>query len=346
MKEHLEIEKKFFLDDTGIVNTLIDQLKVAPFSQLFENDAYFTDWSGSYVENRTCLRVRETENNEFLSIDFKGKSGDLGNLYAKSELNVPVSKNQISGFFRLFSLLGFHKYVSVNKNRTTYRREDGHYQLNLVVDEITGIGSFIEIELTVSLSKVSHQEAERYFHNEILSKLDNIPMSEALLPYRDIVGKEVKQEFLSTPGHIFIDVDYLYCSMQNSNGRGFSEMQQFNSFFYAEMVPNFDESAQNISQSDAHALSLLNRTIPIVMVTSAPTQLARLIPEIPILSIMEAKNIASAKDTLISSSQNMESQFSQLKSLVKRHTPGISILGCGKFQIDTYAELYLIHQYA
>ena len=42
-------------------------------SNIHDIDEYFTDINGEYIQNRTCLRIRKT-NNKSMELTFKGKS--------------------------------------------------------------------------------------------------------------------------------------------------------------------------------------------------------------------------------------------------------------------------------
>lgn len=313
IQEHLEIERKFFLHDDEIIPELIRRLDVSEKSKTYENDAYFTDLDGVYVENRTCLRVREVEGQEQVTIDFKGKSSAPSGMFAKSELNIPIHRNQISAFFHLFGLLGFHKYISVNKDRTTYGRTTPEgYEINLVVDRIHGVGAFVEIELTAPLSITQASDPHVYFEEHVSSVVHGLPLEEAFLPYRDIVAQRIKSSFLAGAQNIFIDIG----------------------------------SAPTLSQFEVATLQLLGTSQTVSFICASPTSTVTSVDGIPIISVGKALQMSQKDDLVIVSSSEVESAFPNHRKLLKRSTPGIHIPTSKLFQLDSYAEIYLIHQFA
>ena len=66
MGKRLEIEQKFYFKDIQSFYHLLNKNN-------FKKIEYFTDINSEYIKNRTCLRIRKT-NNKHMEITFKGKS--------------------------------------------------------------------------------------------------------------------------------------------------------------------------------------------------------------------------------------------------------------------------------
>ena len=75
MAKRLEIEQKFYFKDIKSLYDLLSKnnLTKKESENISDSDEYFTDIDSEYIKNRTCLRIRKT-NNKHMEITFKGKS--------------------------------------------------------------------------------------------------------------------------------------------------------------------------------------------------------------------------------------------------------------------------------
>lgn len=75
MGKRLEIEQKFYFKDIQSFYHLLNKnnFKKIEDDDINDVDEYFTDINSEYIKNRTCLRIRKT-NNKKMEITFKGKS--------------------------------------------------------------------------------------------------------------------------------------------------------------------------------------------------------------------------------------------------------------------------------
>ena len=68
MSNRIELEKGYYLDDK--YKEILNKLKEKKFefsNELVEEDTYFTDINLNFIENRTCLRIRKTNNTNFIN---------------------------------------------------------------------------------------------------------------------------------------------------------------------------------------------------------------------------------------------------------------------------------------
>ena len=125
MDKRLEAEKKYYCVNSDDLMDKINTLGFKLIKSGTEMDEYFTDINSEYIRNRTCLRIRIT-NNEDMEITFKGRSRDFTNTFAKLESN----------FKNLFSAIGYYSYTIVNKERYTYQMKDENVIYNIMFDSI------------------------------------------------------------------------------------------------------------------------------------------------------------------------------------------------------------------
>ncbi|HAN10036.1 MAG TPA: class IV adenylate cyclase [Clostridiales bacterium] len=149
-----------------------------------EEDLYFTDSEGEFIDNRTCLRIRKNESKDFI-LTYKGESEDYSNQYSKREFNVSINKEGLEKTKKILEMLNFYKYVKINKERIIYTKSTKEYEYNIYFDEIKNIGSFVEFEI-ISDDK---QKLEDKF-NEFMSQFKELNLIPACEPYRDIISRK------------------------------------------------------------------------------------------------------------------------------------------------------------
>lgn len=208
MKNRIEVEEKFFVYNIEEIEKIAKLNKFCIKDSFFENDEYFTDIDSNYIKNRTCLRLRNT-NNDALELTFKGKSNEFSsNSYAKLERNIELKIEQYDDFVKVLEKLGFYSYVVVEKNRKIYTKNIGNLVYNIMIDEIKDVGNFVEFEILSSNLNVNIDEINIKL-KEFINKFSNVELKEAKLPYRDFVAKSIFEK-IKPKGNlttIFFDLD-------------------------------------------------------------------------------------------------------------------------------------------
>ncbi|OGO83829.1 MAG: hypothetical protein A2Y18_03605 [Clostridiales bacterium GWD2_32_19] len=149
-----------------------------------EEDLYFTDSEGEYIDNRTCLRIRKNESKDFI-LTYKGESEDYSNQYSKREFNVSINKEGLEKTKKILEMLNFYKYVKINKERIIYTKSTKEYEYNIYFDEIDNVGSFVEFEIIAE----DMQKIEDKF-NEFMFLFKELNLKPACEPYRDIISRK------------------------------------------------------------------------------------------------------------------------------------------------------------
>ncbi|QVJ03141.1 CYTH domain-containing protein [Nocardiopsis eucommiae] len=145
-----------------------------------------------------CLRVREREGG--CEVTYKPASDPTTHsttgVIAKQETNVALADTaQAAHAQALLEALGMVRLARVEKSRTCYR-DPGKPELSVVVDTVTGLGSFVETEI---VSAGSHEEAVRRLEEtERLLELGLHPVVTS--PYRDLLlNARVHEDAVRTP---------------------------------------------------------------------------------------------------------------------------------------------------
>lgn len=76
MSKKIENEEKFYCDSYNELLSTINKCGLKKVKEEFEIDEYFVDINGKFIKNRSCLRMRITDN-KHLEVAFKGASRDF-----------------------------------------------------------------------------------------------------------------------------------------------------------------------------------------------------------------------------------------------------------------------------
>ena len=186
MKIKVETEQKYYYFNP---KKLIEKIQNMGFTELpikVENDEYFTDINSEFIKNRTCLRIRKT-NNKDMEITFKGKSTSLLGQYCKLENNINADINEYDNFVSLFTSLGFYSYCKVEKERYTFFKNDKKNRYSIMIDTLPNIGGFIEFEI-ISEQEDSKKEELNIVLRKFVNSFSEFNLKEETKPYRDVVA--------------------------------------------------------------------------------------------------------------------------------------------------------------
>ena len=214
MAKRLEIEQKFYFKDIKSFYNLLSENNPTKIEDenISDSDEYFTDINSEYIKNRTCLRIRTT-NNKNMEITFKGKSASFSNFYAKSENNINIDINDYSNLVDMLGSLGFYSYTTVTKSREVYNKIEDHIEYNVMIDKVEGIGSFIEFEL-LSDESIGIENLTNKL-NQFIENFKSLNLEKAMLPYRDYSAKTIYENYLKNTDTIIIDFDILFNTKNN-----------------------------------------------------------------------------------------------------------------------------------
>ena len=189
MRIKVETEQKYYCNNSKELIKKLRELKFKELKVKKESDEYFTDIDSEYIKNRTCLRIRKTNDNE-MEITFKGKSASLLGQYCKLENNIKTSIDEYNNFISLFTSLGFYSYVTVEKERYTFEKTKGKYKYSVMIDNLPNIGGFVEFEIISNQENSKESELKEELNN-FVSQFNYLKLKEETRPYRDVVASSI-----------------------------------------------------------------------------------------------------------------------------------------------------------
>lgn len=209
----VETESKYYCIEPEKLIDQCEKLGLKRVKYITEYDEYFTDLDSAFIRNRTCLRIRNTDNKD-MEITFKGKSLELLGQYSKIENNIQALSSEYNNYVALFSSLGYYSYVNVNKERIIYNYPDKKYEFNLMIDKLNGIGGFVEFEIIANGDDYHRDELIKEL-NGFVRKFSEFNLIEATEPYRDIVAKNIyKNKVLNKNKDLYLDIDYIVIDLE------------------------------------------------------------------------------------------------------------------------------------
>jgi predicted adenylyl cyclase CyaB len=179
-----ETEKKFKCDKVDdLVTYALSMDFIKTHENLPEHDIYFTDKDGTFIDQRICLRIRQTENH--CEITHKWQSKDTEALYSKLENNIKIAHDHKENAIMLLQSLWFLRYVDVKKTRNIYKKDGENMIYNIAIDHIEEAWYFVEFEI-LSEKALKEDQIELFFES-FVHLFKDFGLQEERLPYRDIV---------------------------------------------------------------------------------------------------------------------------------------------------------------
>jgi adenylate cyclase, class 2 len=140
-----EVEQKFHAGDPHRLERLLQAMGTPPGPAVSQADTYLSHPARDFARTDEALRVRRVGPAGFLT--YKGPRVDL-TTKTRLELELPLGDGEEAAtrFTRLLTLLGFAPVADVRKRRRTARVSWGDRSIEVCLDEVEGLGTFVELE--------------------------------------------------------------------------------------------------------------------------------------------------------------------------------------------------------
>lgn len=154
----LEVEQKHRIDDAAALESLLNGLGVVLGPPMEQSDQYFTHPSRDFAATDEALRIRTLASGSFVT--YKGPRLD-STTKTRRELELPLASTDASGsqFAQLLNALGFTPLAIVHKQRRHFHMERDGWEIEGALDDVEGVGHFVELELIVDDSRLDEARA-------------------------------------------------------------------------------------------------------------------------------------------------------------------------------------------
>ncbi|HWR25908.1 MAG TPA: class IV adenylate cyclase [Methanosarcina sp.] len=134
----IEVEVKVRADHSK-VRSILEKLGAKKIGVEHQSDIYFAAPHRDFAKTDEALRIRSFDGKSVLT--YKGPKLD-GVSKTREELETPADEVSTT---RILNALGFSKAEIVRKTREVFKAEE----ITICLDEVEGLGEFLELEITV-----------------------------------------------------------------------------------------------------------------------------------------------------------------------------------------------------
>lgn len=144
----VEVEAKFRVQDTDAVAARLKQLGASELPAIDLSDVYFGHPARDFASTREALRVRTRGDGADLT--YKGTAQPGAAVKSREEIEVGLENSATGAVMeRLLLRLGFRVVAALHKRRIPFVVEQGGKSFTVVLDDVQGIGRFVEVETLV-----------------------------------------------------------------------------------------------------------------------------------------------------------------------------------------------------
>jgi adenylate cyclase, class 2 len=154
---HWEVEQKFRIRDRATVEAKLSELKVQFAAPQHQADRYFNHPARDFGKTDEALRIRRIGDDAFVT--YKGpKIDSITKTRRELEFRLPPSSSN-EEFAELLLALGFRDVATVRKARQIGHLQWQGFPIEIALDEVDQIGSFLEIEIVADDSTLSEAKS-------------------------------------------------------------------------------------------------------------------------------------------------------------------------------------------
>ena len=161
----LEVEMKYQLENIEPFVAKINQLDFKPKGNSKQADTYYQHPVKDYAQTDEALRIRQC--NQDIMLTYKGPVLDkIAKTRKEIEIPLALKSENISQVREFVEHLGFRKVFTVEKERSTYTGTFESSPVEIVIDIVTDLGVYVEIETIV-------EEEQKDAARELLLRLSS-----------------------------------------------------------------------------------------------------------------------------------------------------------------------------
>ena len=156
--KRIEVEHKYPVSNRAVLKQRLLDLGAVAETIHLQVDRYYAHPARDFAATDEALRIRRIGEQNFVT--YKGPKLDA-TTKTRREIELPLSAHEsgAADFAALLDALGFKVVAEVRKERSTLHLDWQGRKVELALDEVQDVGSFIELELVVEESEVPQAKA-------------------------------------------------------------------------------------------------------------------------------------------------------------------------------------------
>jgi adenylate cyclase class 2 len=145
----LEIEMKFPVADLIALRLRLEQRQATLAKERRDTDLYFNAPDRDFARTDEALRLRRIGTANYVT--YKGPKRDQSTK-TRTEIEVGLAPGEEAAqdFCQVLVHLGYRRVAEVRKKRCIYHLPCEGYELEICLDEVEGLGHFVELEILAS----------------------------------------------------------------------------------------------------------------------------------------------------------------------------------------------------
>lgn len=150
----VEVEIKFPSPDGTVLERRLREFGAGLVIEREEVDQYYNASDRDFAQTDEALRVRQIDSQAYVT--YKGPRRDL-QTKTRTEIEVPLASGpeNASLLGSLLTHLGYRPVARVAKRRRVYGLETGGLHAEVCLDEVEGVGSYVEVEILADEEEVN-----------------------------------------------------------------------------------------------------------------------------------------------------------------------------------------------
>lgn len=147
-----EVEQKFRVADAGALEARLTAMQAKIHKPSLQVDIYYAHPCRDFSQTDEALRIRREGDQSWIT--YKGPKLDK-TTKTRHEIDLALpSADEEDGFGSLLEALGFTKVREVRKHRRKVELTWQGQEVDAALDEVEGLGTFIELEILTSQDKM------------------------------------------------------------------------------------------------------------------------------------------------------------------------------------------------
>ncbi len=154
----IEVEQKFAVDDHREIQPRLLQLGAHEIDRVEQVDRYFNHPSRDFAQTDEALRLRRVGEANFIT--YKGPKLDAATK-TRREIELPLGEGikHAAEYAELLAALGFRLSGEVHKTRRIMHMSWQGKSVEIALDSVTGLGSFVELEISADEHEIEPAKA-------------------------------------------------------------------------------------------------------------------------------------------------------------------------------------------
>lgn len=151
----IEVEQKFHVSDVTSLERKLAALDAVHQETVTQVDHYFAHPARDFARTDEALRLRQVGQLNFIT--YKGpKLDDTTKTRREIEIALDNGPKSASDAIELVEALGFRPVADVRKRRKHFSLQRQAWQIGVSLDEVEGLGDFLELEILADEADVAH----------------------------------------------------------------------------------------------------------------------------------------------------------------------------------------------